>query len=90
MKRNLSLDEARELKALTDAFVRNLKTTAEDGTDIEMLATQAASIVGSLKGINKDRTDLEQLDRQTGSIVTGLREMDDAENNKVINDEVAG
>src|ERR1700691_1630145 len=85
---NLSLDEAKELLALTDRIVTNLQVISaaidgKDGFDLEEMAQQTDGIAVGLRAVSEMDVpdDLEEMERKIGSIVSGLRTIDEDENN---------
>jgi hypothetical protein len=85
---NLTLDDARELLALTDRIVTNLQVISaaidgEDGFDLEEMARQTDGIAVGLRAVSEMDVpdDLEEMERKIGSIVSGLRTIDEDKNN---------
>jgi hypothetical protein len=83
---DLTLDQAREMLALTDAIVANLNIINSpdsifDLDDLEVMDHQANNVVAGLRVINEnDVPDLETMETQVSSIVTGLRTINEDKN----------
>jgi hypothetical protein len=76
MESEMSLDEARELAALTDRIVENLKFIeehADSNEDFDDLEKQSSTVAQNLQFIEQaDTSDLDDLQKQTSEIVGNL------------------
>jgi hypothetical protein len=74
----LTLQEARELKTLTDQIVENLRVIAEDSPSDaelrELLATTGA-IVENMKQIERGAVGLDLLEKRVADIAANLRDI---------------